>query len=189
MVDRPVRQTRLTRFGLVLGAGLLIGGCTAGTVAPGVTASATVAPPPASPEPSPTAETAAPSPSPSEVIGARPTPVLASTTALTTVQPAGSLVLEMTGPPPHFVPSKLSAKAGDVVFFLKNTSPARDEHAKHDLAIGPDRDHLLAVSDLLDGGRSAVFTVHGLQAGTYVIWCTFPGHAGLGQTGTLMVTP
>lgn len=107
---------------------------------------------------------------------------------MTTEQPAGSVLLEMTGPPPRFVPSKLSAPGGDVVFFLKNTSPARDPHASHSLAIGTDRDHLLAVSDLVDGGRSAVFTVHGLEPGDYAIWCTFPAHAGLGQAGTLTVT-
>ena len=55
----------------------------------------------------------------------------------------------MTGPPPRFIPRVLSAPAGDVVFFLKNASPARDEHASHSLAIGTDRDHLLAVSDLV----------------------------------------
>jgi plastocyanin len=139
--------------------------------------------------PGPTIGTAPPSIGPSMAIDASPTPVLASTTELTTDQPAGAIPVEMTGPPPRFVPSKLTATAGDVVFFLKNTSPARDEHAKHDLAIGPDRDHPLATSDLLDGGKSAVFTVHGLAAGTYVIWCTFPGHAGLGQVGTLTVSP
>ncbi len=185
-----MRQARLARIGIVLGAGMLIGGCTSGTVAPSeVGTAAAAAPSPAATEPAPTVVAPTPSESTSSSIGASPTPVLASTTEMTTEQPAGSILVEMTGPPPRYVPTKLSAPAGDVVFFLKNTSPARDEHAKHDLAIGPDRDHPLAVSDLLDGGRSAVFTVHGLDAGTYVIWCTFPGHAGLGQVGTLTITP
>jgi plastocyanin len=187
MGEGRVRHTRLTRIGIVLGAGLLIGGCTSGAVAPSLLGSATTSSPAAT-EPGPTLAAPTPSPSSSSSIGGSPAPVLASTTEFTTEQPAGSVLLEMTGPPPHFVPSKLSATVGDVVFFLKNTSPARDEHGKHDLAIGPDRDHPLAVSDLLDGGRSAVFTVHGLDAGTYVIWCTFPGHAGLGQSGTLTIT-
>jgi uncharacterized cupredoxin-like copper-binding protein len=182
------RHRELARIGIVLGAGLLLGGCTSGAVASGAVGSPTAASLPSATEAGPTIGAPNPSPSTASSIGGSPTPVLASTTEVTVEQPAAAILLEMTGPPPRFVPNKLSAHAGDVVFFLKNTSPARDEHGKHDLAIGRDRDHPLAVSDLLDGGRSAIFTVHGLEAGTYVIWCTFPGHAGLGQVGTLAIT-
>jgi uncharacterized cupredoxin-like copper-binding protein len=35
--------------------------------------------------------------------------------------------------------------------------------------------------------HSAVFTVHGLDAGEYVIWCDVDNHAAEGMVGTLTV--
>jgi len=101
--------------------------------------------------------------------------------------PAGALILEMTGPPPRYRPTALVATAGDVVFFLRNTSPSQDARAIHTLAIGFSLREPKVVSPEIAGGESVVFTVHGLAAGEYRIWCTFPAHAGLGQMGTLTV--
>ena len=34
-----------------------------------------------------------------------------------------------------------------------------------------------------------MFTVEGLEAGDYVIWCEVPDHAEMGMVGSLTVTP
>jgi plastocyanin len=133
-----------------------------------------------------------PTPSPSAVVSpsapvlASPTPVLDSTTEPATEAPVGSISLKMQGPPPVFRPVTLGATAGDVTFFLENRSP-RDPHGRHNLAIGYSLGDPLVVSDLVEGGASAVFTVYDLEPGEYVTWCTFPDHAALGQVGRLTV--
>jgi plastocyanin len=99
-----------------------------------------------------------------------------------TAAPAGSILVDLAGPPPHFAPNGLSATAGDVLFFLNNIS-----QATHTLAIGPRLYKVLAVSRAIKIGDSAVFTVSGLPAGQYVIWCTISNHAAEGMTGTLTV--
>ncbi len=96
--------------------------------------------------------------------------------------PAGSINFVFAGPPPHFEPKTLSAPAGDLSFALSNTSLAF-----HDLAIGPTRYHSLATSGRVAVGATAVFSVRGLPAGSYVIWCTVADHAALGMVGTLTV--
>lgn len=88
----------------------------------------------------------------------------------------------MAGPPPHFVPEALMATAGDVVFFLDNVSSR-----PHTLAIGPRLHDPIVVSDFVEMGTAAVFTVRDLGAGEYIIWCTIGDHASLGQVGTLTV--
>lgn len=88
----------------------------------------------------------------------------------------------MAGPPPHYVPSDLTAKAGDVVFFVTNTS-----HGTHTLAIGRVMGTSLATSRAVLVGHAAAFTVHGLHAGDYLIWCTIDDHAAEGMVGTLTV--
>lgn len=94
--------------------------------------------------------------------------------------PAGAIMVELAGPPPHFVPADLMAAAGDLVFFLHNRSPGT-----HTLAIGRELHKALATSSNVPKGEAAVFTVHGLRAGDYLIWCTIDGHAGEGMVGTL----
>jgi plastocyanin len=121
-------------------------------------------------------------------------PELSSTTVRATSAPDGAVTVEMTGPPPHYVPRAVTAKAGEVVFFLDNTSL----QGIHTLAI--DRAPLvfandrvtntpLAVSDKVIYRQAATFTVEGLKAGTYFIWCTIDNHAREGMTGTLTVNP
>jgi hypothetical protein len=72
-----------------------------------------------------------------------------------------------------------------VTFYLVNNSPAREEHGTHTLAIGKKLGEPLVVSAELKGRQRAICSVHGLGRGTYVIWCSLFGHAGLGQVGTL----
>jgi plastocyanin len=125
---------------------------------------------------------------PSQAIPTPPGPgLLATTTVTSNEMPAGAVRVVMSGPPPIFRPNTLTATAGVVVLYLVNDSPARDAHGIHTLAIGREEGTPLAVSDEIKGGGRATFTVYGLEAGTYRIWCTFPGHAGLGQRGTLTV--
>lgn len=121
---------------------------------------------------------------------ARPSPgrsLLPSTTVRATEAPDGSIKIVMFGPPPKFRPDALRVPAGDVVIYLQNDSPGGDPHGTHGLAIGRNRDHPIAVSDSVPAARRAVFTVHDLPPGEYVMWCTFLDHASLGQIGTLTV--
>ena len=90
----------------------------------------------------------------------------------------------MAGPPPHYVPKDITAKAGDVVFFLTNES-----HGTHTLAIGRVAGTPLATSGSVLIGDSAVYEVYGLHSGEYVIWCTIDNHAAEGMVGTLTIEP
>jgi uncharacterized cupredoxin-like copper-binding protein len=47
----------------------------------------------------------------------------------------------------------------------------------------------LAASATVRYRQAATFTVEGLQAGTYFIWCTVENHAAEGMSGTLTVNP
>ena len=98
--------------------------------------------------------------------------------------PAGAILVELAGPPPRIVPDALSATAGDVVFFLDNVALG----SPHNLAIGTTLHESIASSRSVPIGHSAVFTVHGLAAGEYVIWCAVENHAVEGMVGTLTVT-
>ena len=180
------RTTALSR--ILIGSIVVLVGCTpspaASTTVPSAsavadataTATSTSAAPTVRPTQRPSVAVASPDPS-----------MLGSTTVAATAAPVGSIPLVMTGPPPVFRPNALTAQAGDVVFYLENTSPAGDPHGVHALAIGRNRTSPIVVSEQVPGGRRAIFTVRGLEAGEYAIWCTFPGHAGLGQVGTLTV--
>jgi plastocyanin len=90
--------------------------------------------------------------------------------------------VRLAGPPPHYEPAVLSARAGDSVFFLDNVS-----QGTHTLAIGSALNHVLVVSGSVASGQAAVFTVHGLRPGHYVIWCSIDDHAAEGMVGTLTV--
>ncbi|MEA2610148.1 MAG: Copper binding protein plastocyanin/azurin family [Chloroflexota bacterium] len=105
-----------------------------------------------------------------------------STTVPASEAPAGAVRVQLAGPPGHFDPAELTATSGDVVFFLNNVSPG-----VHSLAIGPALHESLAESANVLNGRAAVFTVNGLQAGHYIIWCTVSNHAAEGMVGTLVV--
>ena len=161
---------------------LVIAGCTQGAAAPTESETGTIP----SSAASGAAATAAPKPTP-------PQPEFSSSMGSSTSAPAGAVAVEMLGPPPHYLPVGVSAGAGDVTFFLTNRSLG-----VHTLAIGRGpldivNNHVqntpLAASTPVNVGSSATFTVYGLPAGTYAIWCTIDGHAAEGMKGTLTVTP
>jgi plastocyanin len=123
---------------------------------------------------SPSASRASATPSPS--LG------LASTNAPARVAPTGAVQVELAGPPPHYKPTELTAKAGEVAFFLHNTS-----HGTHTMAIGPVLYQRLVASASVGSGQAATFTVHDLPSGRYIFWCTIDDHAAEGMVGTLTV--
>lgn len=115
-----------------------------------------------------------------------PLPTLTATTAEASEAPPGAITIEMLFGP-KFDPKEATAKAGTVVFFLHNPDPGGGE--SHNFNIGPELHKPLAMSPILRLGQAVVFTVEGLEPGTYTYWCTFNGHEAFGMVGTLTVTP
>jgi plastocyanin len=77
-------------------------------------------------------------------------------------------------------PSTLDAKAGNVTIDYTNPSPV-----PHSVAIGTSLTDIVDQSEI---GASSDFTVTAaLKPGTYVYFCTVPGHAEAGMKGTLTV--
>lgn len=151
---------------VVVAAGLFVAGCGADGEPPAA---------------APTQATSSAAPTPS----AR---MLASTTVAAESAPPGATLVELHGPPPVIIPDEVTAPAGaEVVFFLDNTSAKGEAHGTHTLVIGPSLGTPLAASEQVPAAASAVFTVTGLEPGTYQVWCSFRDHAGLGQVGTLTV--
>lgn len=83
-----------------------------------------------------------------------------------------------------FDPSSISAPAGKVVFYLVNAG----NNTQHDMYIRDNNGTKIAGSDLVSAGDTSVFTVDNIAAGTYVIYCSQPGHEGSGMKGTLTIT-
>jgi plastocyanin len=130
--------------------------------------------------PSSAAETDSPEPI------ATPTaiPTLEASTEEAAEAPPGAIAV-IVGPGPDFVPADITAPAGTVAFFLD----ARQADVLHNMVIAINAgDVALAKSANLDAGMAAVFTVHGLEPGTYEVWCSFPGHFEAGMKGTLTIT-
>ena len=140
---------------------LLVSGCATGTPQPSVAAATSV-------QPSPSAEQ---------------TP--SATTEETDTAPPGAIDIQL-GPGPKFEPRHVTAKAGTAVFFLHNVPGAI---GPHNFLIGSERPHLVVASPTLLSGDSVVFTVSGLEPGTYTYWCGIEGHADAGMVGELTVTP
>jgi len=140
----------------------------------------------ASPSPTQDLTSAAATPSPSPTSG----PLgLSATTAPADAAPEGAITVAMSSF--KFDPSAITATSGTVGFFLKNVGAGNDPIAlqDHNLAIGVDQDHLLADSGYVSAGKAVVFTVEGLEPGTYMIWCSVPHHAENGMVGTVTVRP
>ena len=112
---------------------------------------------------------------------------LSATTTPARAAPEGAISVSMTSF--IFMPMSLTAKAGTVAFFLRDDDPDSAPATSHNLVIGPDQAHPLAVSGYVAKGQPAVFTVDSIAAGRYVIWCSVPNHANNGMVGTLTVTP
>ena len=119
-------------------------------------------------------------------------PTLRATVEEASEAPAGAIDVLMTDGP-DFEPDEVTAESGDLVFFLHNDKGAGPA-ILHNFFLGTDVDSLpLAASPALMHGESVVFTVYGIEPGTYTYWCTVPAldgrpHSQLGMTGTLTVT-
>ncbi len=96
-------------------------------------------------------------------------------------QPPGSIKVTMTEF--HFDPSTIQAPAGKVVFYLVNAG----NNTSHDMLIRDSTGKILASSDLISAGDTAVFQVDNIAAGTYTYFCNQPGHEGSGMKGTLTI--
>jgi uncharacterized cupredoxin-like copper-binding protein len=137
---------------------------------------------------------AAPAPTSTAAVAQTPTASATASLAglLATTEPAraappGAITISMTAF--MFMPMSPTAKAGTIVFFLKNDDPATSATPSHNLVIGPELGRPLASSGYVSTGQSAAFKVEGLAAGHYVIWCSVPNHATNGMVGSLTVTP
>ena len=119
-------------------------------------------------------------------------PSLHATVEEASEAPAGAIEMLLTFGP-KFEPEEVTAQAGDVVFFLRNDK-GEGPPAVHNFLVGRTLDSPpFAASPTLMHGESIVFTVHGLEAGTYTYWCTMPSpdgapHSQYGMVGTLTVT-
>lgn len=118
-----------------------------------------------------------------------PDPTLASTTVEANEAPPGAISIVMAQYL-RFIPDAVTAKAGTVVFFLRNDSGGDVE--VHDFVIGRALHEPLARTPHVEHGKAVVFTVEGLTPGTYTFWCSIRAgdddHAWYGMKGTLTVT-
>ena len=120
-------------------------------------------------------------------------PTLAFTVQEADQAPAGAIEILLTFGP-VFEPEEVSAAAGTIVFFLQNDQ-GDGPPAAHNFLLGTSMEEPpLAASPTLSSGQAVVFTVEGVEPGTYTYWCTVPGpdgrsHAVYGMVGTLTVTP
>ncbi|HEY4026634.1 MAG TPA: cupredoxin domain-containing protein [Candidatus Dormibacteraeota bacterium] len=82
----------------------------------------------------------------------------------------------------RFTPSTFEVKPGSVTFFLINTGTQ-----PHDMLIADPTGRIVARSETVQPGNSAVLTVKSLGAGSYQLYCDIPGHKQSGMVGTLQV--
>jgi plastocyanin len=107
--------------------------------------------------------------------------------------PAGAIEILLTFGP-KFEPEEVTASAGTIVFFLQNDQ-GDGPPAVHNFLLGTSiEEPPLASSPILAPGEAILFTVDGVEPGTYLYWCTVPSpdgqsHAYYGMVGTLTVTP
>lgn len=134
----------------------------------------------------PSASTASPS---ATAPSATATPVAVQyATVESAVQPAGSILVEMTSW--AFKPADIPLTAGKVVFYLVNPSNEAHSMALQNPAVSI---FVVALSANVAAGRSAVFTIDNLPVGVYRVTCPVKAldghttHADLGMVGTATV--
>jgi plastocyanin len=133
---------------------------------PTASAPASSAPAPSAPSTSatsPTATTGTPAPSP-------PAPATATTSLKLIANPGGLLSYDAKA---------LSAKAGSVSITLTNNAPL-----EHNVTVAQGATTVGASPTFLGGRRTLTLT---LKAGTYIFYCSVPGHRQAGMEGTLSV--
>ncbi len=80
-----------------------------------------------------------------------------------------------------YVPSKLTAKPGNLTIEFKNP-----QGLSHDIAVEDSSGKKLGTSELI-AESSTTLSLSNLKAGTYHYFCTVPGHREAGMEGTLTV--
>jgi plastocyanin len=116
------------------------------------------------------------------------TTTLAASTAVGAPKGAGAIEVGMANF--SFIPETITAKAGDVVFFLENKDPAGDPNLHHNMLITlavNGLPTLVASSGDFQQGQSGTFSVKNLAPGTYAFFCSY--HRSAGMTGSLTVAP
>jgi plastocyanin len=91
---------------------------------------------------------------------------------------------------PSFSQPSVTAKAGTVVFYLVNAeSPRAPGHNEHNMVVYPSGSiDSIASSDRVGPGKTAIFTIKDLPAGSYSFYCTLLNHSSAGMKGTLTIT-
>lgn len=120
-----------------------------------------------------------------------PEMIVTGTSMEATSAPPGAIAVQ-AGEGPIFRPSALETPTGDFQIFL--TSPPVDPNVQratdgHNIGIrAPGSLNVIASSDYVKpGDPSIVFTVSGLEPGTYQFICEFRDHSAGGMYGTLTV--
>lgn len=80
-----------------------------------------------------------------------------------------------------YVPSKLTAKPGNLTIEFKNP-----QGLSHDIAVEDSSGKTIGKSELI-AETSTTLSLSNLKAGTYQYFCTVPGHREAGMEGTLTV--
>ena len=127
-----------------------------------------------------------PSAAPAPSVTAPPattTPATKFTTVESTVQPAGSILVEMTNY--AFKPSDLSLARAKVVLYLVN--PSNEVHSMQLRNPSVSVTAVVASSADVEAGHSAIFTIENLPAGTYRVTCPITNHAIQGMVGSATV--
>ncbi|MGA8744338.1 MAG: plastocyanin/azurin family copper-binding protein [Solirubrobacterales bacterium] len=112
------------------------------------------------------------------------TSTAASGAANTTSAAKGAQTLKVEANPNgqlSYVPSKLTAKAGNVT--IEFTNP---QGLSHDIAVEDSSGKTIGKSELIEE-RSTTLSLSNLKPGTYHYFCTVPGHREAGMEGTLTV--
>ena len=111
-----------------------------------------------------------------------PLAALENSTQVVTTQPPGSLQIVMTHG--SFTPKGPQVSAGDANFYLVNPPSSS---APHQMTIINALGRVLASSDSVEVERAALFTVKGLEPGSYDFYCAIDDHRSEGMTGVLEV--
>jgi uncharacterized cupredoxin-like copper-binding protein len=94
--------------------------------------------------------------------------------------PAGSIKVTLNDY--SFTPKDITAPAGSSTFYLVN-----EGKVAHDFTVQDSSGKTLGMSELIQPGNTSIFTIK-LDAATYKVICTQPGHVDLGMVATLTVS-
>lgn len=98
-------------------------------------------------------------------------------------EPVDAELLDLTSPEDgalEFVPEELTTTAGEIVIDYKNPS-----EVPHNVAI-EDGDETISQGETVTGGDSGPAAAE-LEPGTYLFYCSVPGHREAGMVGDLIV--